>query len=511
MPGRQRGLGAGAATALRRPAARDSSPPQPAGDSTESPGPAPGENTPPRQPRGGIVAALQRHGAASAEARGAQVVPLAEVVEHPQNPRDDLGDLTGLTDSIREFGVLQPIVVVPADAFLDAHPQHRDAVGERAWVVIAGHRRRVAAEAAGHDTIPAMVRPDLAGAGLAAVAFVVENVHREDLAPLEEARAYALLADLGIGQRDIARRTGVSQSHVSKRLVLLRLPQPVQDDLTTGGVSIGDALALTGVPAEDQAEAYQLAKANRWPIPTAVAAVTRQREEQKVAAAARAQAEDEGVALVDPTQRWGTRAYRHQLHRDAEVAKARKSGTLVAAATPAGLAYYSTEAATAEPRTGDGDPDANRRTAMKARAAACARLVATRPAPEQVVTDLARLVVHGRLAYADCLRLCHAWLGERLGPRSSDMHEWARGLADDPDATRWVAWAMSVAADETHARSPHSPWGPRQADHVQRLADHAGYSPTAWETQRMRNARTSTPGRPPVDALVDDDPEGTDA
>lgn len=143
---------------------------------------------------------------------GALLVPIERVERDPHQPRrdwrhDDGGArLSELTQSVREFGILQPLVV------------RRD--GER-FIVIAGGRRLVAARRAGLSEVPVVVRADTAAR--VRVMQLVENVVRQDLAPLDEARAYQELLDLdGVKPPAISRRVHVSAQHIRDRLRLLR-------------------------------------------------------------------------------------------------------------------------------------------------------------------------------------------------------------------------------------------------------------------------------------------------
>src|SRR5664279_3978257 len=247
----RRGMGA-AGTTLRRPVA-----------ATEGIG---GDHS--------LVAALA--GSANELGQAFQLVKVADVAEHPQNPRDSLGDLTELSASIRELGLRQPITVIPVATFRAAHPD-LDVPHEARWVPLDGHRRRAAAQLAAVVEIPAWIRADLADAADAPETFLAANMHRLTLSPLEEARAMALLADLGRSQRQIAERTGFAQSHVSKRLSLLRLPQQVQDALARDELTVGDALVITGVPVEDQLAVYELSRGSRLPVTSAVNALERER------------------------------------------------------------------------------------------------------------------------------------------------------------------------------------------------------------------------------------------
>lgn len=143
------------------------------------------------------------------------------------NPRAELGDLSDLVASIRSVGVLQRIVVVKRAGRL---------------IVVAGHRRLAAAEEAGLEEVPVeIVELD---EEQRQEAMLVENLHRRDLDPFEEAAGFQALAALGLSQRDIAARVGRTQPHVSKRLKLLELPAEVQDAVRSKAWPLEDALHL---------------------------------------------------------------------------------------------------------------------------------------------------------------------------------------------------------------------------------------------------------------------------
>ena len=159
---------------------------------------------------------------------------------NPKQPRTHFDEETidSLAASIREVGVLQPIVV-------------RRAQG--GYELIAGERRLRAAKKAGLATIPAVVR-DSEDADTLREA-IIENIHREDLGPIELAEAFrSLLDDLGLKQETLAERLGVSRSHIANTIRLLQLSPAVQQLLADGKITAGHARALLGMPdAEAQA------------------------------------------------------------------------------------------------------------------------------------------------------------------------------------------------------------------------------------------------------------------
>ncbi len=160
------------------------------------------------------------------------------IVPNPRQPRIhfDEDDLAELTHSVREFGVLQPVVVRRND--------------EGAYELIMGERRTRAARAAGVETIPAIVR-DTSDDDLLRDALL-ENLHRSELNPLEEASAYQqLLEDFGITQEQLAERIGRSRPQISNTIRLLRLPVPVQQRVAAGVLSAGHARALLALDDAD--------------------------------------------------------------------------------------------------------------------------------------------------------------------------------------------------------------------------------------------------------------------
>jgi ParB family chromosome partitioning protein len=145
----------------------------------------------------------------------------------PRNEFDD-ARLDELAASIRETGVLQPIIVRPAAA---------------GYEIIAGERRARAARKAGLGEIPALVR-DYSDSD-AVVLSLVENVQRDDLNPIDKATAYRrLVAHLGITQEDVAKRIGLDRSSISNMIRLLDLPQEIQELVRAGALGMGHARAL---------------------------------------------------------------------------------------------------------------------------------------------------------------------------------------------------------------------------------------------------------------------------
>jgi ParB family chromosome partitioning protein len=168
---------------------------------------------------------------------GVRALPIEQIRRNPDQPRRDFpeAEIDELAASIRENGVLQPILVRP-------HPD-----GSGGWQIVAGERRWRAAQRAQLREIPAVVREldDLAALEIA----IIENVQRADLNAIEEAGGYkALIERFGRTQEAVAQAVGKSRSHVANALRLLGLPDAVQLELRAGRLTAGHARAIAAAP-----------------------------------------------------------------------------------------------------------------------------------------------------------------------------------------------------------------------------------------------------------------------
>ena len=172
-----------------------------------------------------------------ADIGSARVVPIETIRPSPFQPRRHFGEeeLEGLAQSIREKGIVQPLLVRPTE----------DEAAD--FELVAGERRWRAAQRAGLHEVPIVVRP-LGDSEVLEIALV-ENLQREDLSPLEEAEAYSrLLKDFGRSQGELATSVGKSRSHVANTVRLLSLPPPVRRQVEDGALSAGHARALLAAP-----------------------------------------------------------------------------------------------------------------------------------------------------------------------------------------------------------------------------------------------------------------------
>ena len=208
---------------------------------------APGAPPPSGDPTDVFFASSPQTGLAPVAGAHFAELPVGSIAPNPRQPRSvfDEEEMAELVHSIREIGLLQPVVVRPA--------------GDGRYELIMGERRLRATQEAGLDTIPAIVRETADDALLRDA--LLENLHRSQLNPLEEAAAYQqLLDDFGCTHEVLAQRIGRSRPQISNTLRLLRLPPSVQRRVAAGVLSAGHARALLGLAGEE-ADAADAAEA----------------------------------------------------------------------------------------------------------------------------------------------------------------------------------------------------------------------------------------------------------
>jgi ParB family transcriptional regulator, chromosome partitioning protein len=228
QPPKPRGLGRGlsallgddevAATVAPAGPEQPSSSPPPTSTSTTTP--APVASIPPSRPL---------------PSRVPQTLPISQLKPGRMQPRTTFDEMSPLVESVKEFGLLQPILVRPI------------AGQEGAYEIVAGERRWRAAQKAQLHEVPVVVRA--MGDQDALQLGLIENLQRADLTAIDEALGYRrLAAEFGQTQEDIARTVGRSRPHVANTLRLLELPPAVQDMVKQGDLSAGQARALIGTP-----------------------------------------------------------------------------------------------------------------------------------------------------------------------------------------------------------------------------------------------------------------------
>jgi ParB family chromosome partitioning protein len=275
-------------------------------------------STAPRRGLGrGLAALLGEDTPAPGTDVSIQLLPLDLLTPGPFQPRRqvDPTELAALAASIREQGVLQPILARP------------DPPAEGRYLIIAGERRWRAAQQAGLHEIPALVRvlEDLA----AMAAALVENLQREDLNPIDEGEGYRrLIEEFSLTQDRVAESVGKSRSHIANTMRLLKLPAAVQTELRRGILTAGHARALLAHP--DPARAALAVISQGLNVRQTEALVTRQSEGQPARKAAREKDPDTrlierdlaarlGIAVsINPRGRGGTLQLTYQNYEQLE-------------------------------------------------------------------------------------------------------------------------------------------------------------------------------------------------
>ena len=231
----------------------------------------------------GLAALIPQRAAPSS---GSIEIPLSRIRENPRQPRLRIADdaLATLAESIRQHGVIQPILVTET---IDGYQ------------LVAGERRVRASRLAGLERIPAIVR-QLADRQQLELALV-ENLQREDLDPIEAARAYRqLMDDFAFTQEDLSSRVGRARSTVANTLRLLDLHPSVQDAIAAGAISEGHGRAIGGAQVELQEHVLQTVMDDDLSVRQAEELVRRLREPRAVRETVAAQpAQDADVERVE--------------------------------------------------------------------------------------------------------------------------------------------------------------------------------------------------------------------
>jgi ParB/RepB/Spo0J family partition protein len=429
------------------------------------------------------------------------LVPLAALADHPENPRTDLGDLTELTASIRAQGLFEPLIALTAEAYTREGGQEGYPAEGVTHVIVMGHRRAAAARLAELDTVPVIVRDDLAGAP-AIAAMIAENRHREGLDPLAEARAMAALIQRhGWRQRRVAKDIGCSQAHVSKRMALLQLPGQARDALAAGTVSVETALELHKLTGAGEVAGAAITEAirdlERGQHPAY--AISHAKDQVRRAAAAeqtRTDLQARGIEIVTEQRRaqlgWPP------VYGDTSAHTA--GGCLAATISWSGTAEYVCTNPASHPE--EISPHAHRearahederegRKAAKARDAVCTAIVAG-PLPHAriLLQQITAALLSGGGGHAESMRMAARWLAEAgVAPRGLDHYQLRDKMTADGDhaGLQRYAYAYALAGDEARVRSRWASWDLHHIGHFERLV-RAGYEPTAWEQARLAEA-----------------------
>ena len=420
----------------------------------------------------------ERSGAAYRE------VPLAAVAPNAVNVREDLGDLSELTASIRAVGVLQPLVVRPlAEGERGAYPE-----GTR-YVAVMGNRRRAAGAAAGLTLVPVVVRTDLDATNQRR-SMLVENLQRQDLTPMEEARAFQAELDTGLSQHKLAELLGLTQAHVSRRVSLLRLDPALQGLVAAGQVGVDLAVNDLGrlSLADQQRVGEQLAQADAdadagpaaldpsW-VREVIEETARAEKAAQAQARQRERAEAAGATVLDWSEaraQLGDSLWRRRLDDPQEIEAAAAAGELAATLDRYGddPQFYTTGKLRRSEQADD--PEARQRREWKARRDAVGAWVGHHSTPPRAefVAALQRHLVE--TMPQETGSVVHRWLQGKVGAADAEeYYAWQRSLTEADYPT--VAWHLTVAADlmATRYGVGGGPAGQRTAARIEEVGERA--------------------------------------
>ena len=165
---------------------------------------------------------------------------------HPDNPRKDLGDISELAESIKEKGVLQPLIVVPWFSTLTREPAEDDSMSG-IYTIVAGHRRHAAAKLAGLEELPCIITDMDRHEQIETM--LLENIQRSDLTYLEQAEGFQMMIDLGTSVEELSERTGFAKSTIYHRIKILELDDEVK---TNDQIRMNDYVAAEAIEDVDE-------------------------------------------------------------------------------------------------------------------------------------------------------------------------------------------------------------------------------------------------------------------
>jgi ParB/RepB/Spo0J family partition protein len=404
-------------------------------------------------------------------------MPVQDVAPCPFNPREGAPDTSDIIDSIRDRGLLQPVTVVTRDAFIKYFPTYADSIGEAAYVLAYGHRRLAACVEAELPQIPVILNDALAPE-LEEI-LLIENMQRQDLTPLEEARAFRRLATRGDSYGQIATKLRCAKSHVAKRLSLLKLPPELQEGIRTGALGVEDARILGLLKEGDlQVAAWQLMQA----------------EDLTVTAASNRVRGSGNVPVKEP----GAGDLEDETKQDVRAGSSGESGPRPRARADRPGRKIPSPTAADDDLADSSDDQARGIAAAQRREQACVALLGDRRFAEAAeITRRLSLAVVTPHHHAEATQLALGWLNASGHVDAELGVRYFSALSSDTDsrALTRAAFAVALAQDELRLRDPQrTTWDERDAAHIEVLVRSAGYEPSEWETDRISTADSVSGG-----------------
>ncbi|GLI30389.1 MULTISPECIES: ParB/RepB/Spo0J family partition protein [Brachybacterium] len=216
-----------------------------------------------------------------------QMVHVDVLHPHEQNPRIDAAQVEDLTESIREHGIEVPLVAAPRDdSWTD-------------FVVLGGHRRLTAAHALGLTEVPVQIRGDLTDPKAQLAFIATENILRDQLTAVEEARLVQDMLDLGMTQAEVAKQTALGKQRVKERAKLSKLADDTGDKVHRGQITVDDALVIAEYSDDPEAVEELERTAGTYQFDWEVSAARRRREDRDRAATSRKEAKKRGLRIAE--------------------------------------------------------------------------------------------------------------------------------------------------------------------------------------------------------------------
>lgn len=217
----------------------------------------------------------------------------ADIAPHPHNPRHSLGDLKELTASIAEQGVLEAIVVEP-------FPEGEVPEDGRRWLLIHGHRRLAAAQAAGRPTIKAEILPASSSLEEQVARMLVENLQRAGLTAVEEGDGYQELLDLGWDAATIAQRVSRPKRKVTDLVKVAGLPESARERISEGQLTLEDAsrMAKFAKDADAMEELQEQSGVGKWAFESALARIEKRKQQEREIAKQKKDLRAKGIKIV---------------------------------------------------------------------------------------------------------------------------------------------------------------------------------------------------------------------